>query len=201
MTHPEHKKQILLIHGGNSFSSYEKYLADLKASTVEYDRLKPSRRWRDTIIDAFPDADILAPTMPNSANAQFDEWAIYFEKIMPHLAQDACIVGHSLGAMFLAKYLHHTPLPLPARQLMLIAGGYNSGAEDYGSFALTSATGLERSARDIHLFHSQDDFVVPYSELDKFHADLPTATVHRFTDRNHFLDPEFPELIEVLQQK
>lgn len=194
-------KQILIIHGGDSFSSYEAYLADLKASELDYARLIPSKRWRDTVIEAFSDADVLIPTMPNSANAQYEEWKIWFEKIIPFLGDDVRLVGHSLGAMFLAKYLHESPLEKPVRQLILLAGGYDDDVHGYGSFAIDSATGLEKSAKEIHLFHSEDDFVVPYSELAKFQADLPTAITHSFTSRNHFLDAEFPELLEILKQK
>lgn len=195
-------KQILIIHGGDSFSSYEAYFATLKAKELAYDRLKPSRHWKDTLIDAFPNADILAPTMPNSANARFDEWKIWFEKIIPYFHSDVRIIGHSLGAMFLAKYLHHHPFATPIRQLILLAGDYGSNdSTDHGSFAVTSATGLEKSAQELHLMHSEDDFVVPYSALSGYERDLPTAHVHRFTDRNHFLDADFPELIELLKQK
>lgn len=194
-------KQILIIHGGDSFLSYESYLDDLKATTLDYERIKPAKRWKDMVIEKFPDADILTPAMPNSANAQFNEWQIWFEKILPFLEDDVRIIGHSLGAMFLAKYLHRHPLEKPIRQLILIAGGYNDDINGYGSFAVESATGLEQSAEEIHLFHSKDDFIVPYSELSKFTADLPTAIVHSFDDRNHFLDADFPELIDVLKQK
>ncbi len=194
-------KQILIIHGGDSFISYKEYLADLKNTELDYERLLPRKRWKDTIIEAFPDADVLAPTMPNSANAQFDEWSIWFEKILPFFQDDMRLIGHSLGAMFLAKYLHARPLERPVRQLILLAGGYNDDTHGYGSFALDSATGLENSADEIHMMHSEDDFVVPYGELAQYERDLPTAHIHRFTDKNHFLDPEFPELIELLAQK
>lgn len=194
-------KQILIIHGGDSYATYDRYLTDLKAKEIDYERLKPGRRWKDTVVEAFPAADVLTPSMPNSANAQFEEWRILFEKIIPFLKDDTRLIGHSLGAMFLTKYLHQYPLRQPVRQLILLAGGYNDEAHEYGSFIINSATGLEKSADEIHLFHSEDDFVVPFSELAKLQADLPTAVIHSFTDRNHFLDAEFPELIELLQQK
>ncbi len=193
-------KQILIIHGGDSFNTYEEYIADMKSKVIDIDRLRPAKRWKDAIVESFTDADILTPTMPNSANAQFEEWKIWFEKIIPHFGEDVRLIGHSLGAMFLAKYLHESPLSRPVRQLVLLAGGYNEPSQEYGSFAVTSAAGLKQSAQEIHLFHSQDDPVVPFTELAKFQADLPTATVHTFTDRGHFIDAEFPELLELLQQ-
>src|SRR5690606_37008181 len=136
-------------------------LNDLKNSTIEYERLKPARRWKDTVIESFPEADILTPSMPNAQNAQYDEWKIMFEKIIPFFGTDVRLIGHSLGGMFLAKYLHETQLPSPVQQLILLAAGYNDDIHSYGSFAVESAAGLENSADEIHLFHSKDDFVVP----------------------------------------
>lgn len=194
-------KQIVIIHGGNSYNSYDEYMKGLTELELEYDWLKYSRGWKDAIAETFTDTDILKPDMPNSANAQYSEWKIWFEKIIPFFQNDVRLIGHSLGAMFLAKYLHESPLERPVRQLILLAGGYDDATvEGYGSFALTSATGVEKSADKIHLMHSRDDFVVPFSELAKYQADLPTAQVHEFDNRNHFLDAEFPELIEILQQ-
>lgn len=192
-------KQIVIIHGGDSFLSYEEYLDDLKNTELDYERLRPGKSWKDAVIAAFPEADILTPSMPNKQNAQYEEWKIMFKKIIPFFGDDVRLVGHSLGAMFLAKYLHEKPLESPVRQLILLAAGYDDDIHGYGSFAIKSATGLERSADEVHLFHSKDDFVVPYSELAKFQADLPDAVVHSFDDRNHFLDEEFPELIELLE--
>ena len=193
--------QILIIHGGDSFHTYDEYLANLKSTALDYNRLKPGKRWKDTIVETFPDADILAPTMPNSANAQFSEWELWFEKIIPFFGDNVHMIGHSLGAMFLAKYFHQHQLKQPVQQLILLAGGYNDNVAGYGSFALESAIGLEKSAEEIHIMHSEDDFIVPYSELAKYERDLPEAVIHRFTNKNHFLDAEFPELIEILKQK
>ena len=194
-------QQIIIIHGGDSFSSYEDYLEDLSNITIDYERLKPRRRWKDTIVESFPDADVLAPTMPNSSNAQFEEWKLWFEKIIPFFGDDVHLIGHSLGAMFLVKYLHAYPLERPVEQLILLAGGYDEEAEGYGQFRITSARDLKQSAASIHLMHSEDDPVVPYAALDKYAHDLPTAVIHRFTDKNHFLDETFPELLEILKQK
>ena len=62
-------KQIVIIHGGDSYDSYEEYIGRLKDVELDYERLKPSKRWKDAIVERFRDTDILTPTMPNSANA------------------------------------------------------------------------------------------------------------------------------------
>lgn len=194
-------KQVFILHGGDSFSSHQAYLDQLKAMEINYERLRPKQRWSSWLATQLADTDVLLPSLPNKDNAAYSEWKIYFEKLLPFFGDDVRLVGHSLGAMFLAKYLRERRLPRKVKQLTLVAGGYDDDTnEDLGSFKVTSATGLDQSADEIHLFHSQDDFVVPYSELAKFQRDLPNAQVHTFTDRGHFLDPEFPELLELLQK-
>lgn len=195
-------KQVLIIHGGNSFNSYDSYLQTLKNTTIDYDRLKLQKKWKPWIAEQLPGADVLLPTFPNGSNAVYDEWKIYFEKLLPLLGDDVRLVGHSLGAMFLAVYLNENPLPRPVRQLILIAGGYDDDTnEDLGSFAVKTAKNVASSAQEIHLFHSKDDPVVPFVELAKFQADIPTATAHIFDDRQHFNQPTFPELLAILKQK
>lgn len=195
-------QQILFLHGGNSFDSYEAYIASLKKSEVHYDRILCSQHWREWVATQLPNDDILTPTMPNGYNAQYDEWVIYFEKIVPFLRDDFTLVGHSLGAMFLAKYLHETVLPTKANKIVLVAGVYGEHAgESNGSFTVKSASGVERSCDEVHLFHSEDDPVVPYGDLEKFHRDIPSAVIHSFKTRGHFVGSTFPEMLDLLKQK
>ena len=192
-------KQILIIHGGDSFSSYDAYIRSLRSLEISYDRLRPQKKWKTWLAEQLPEADVLLPTFPNGSNAVYDEWVIYFEKLLPFLNDEVYLIGHSLGAMFLAKYLNEAPLNKPVKKLLLVAGGYDDESmEDLGSFKVTSAKNLPQSADEIHLFHSKDDPVVPYSELAKFQADLPDAIIHSFENRGHFLDESFPELLAIL---
>ncbi len=193
-------KQILIIHGGSSYSSYNSYIYDLKNSEVEYSRLLSSQSWRNWIASKLREYDVLTPTMPNSANAKFSEWSIYFEKILKLLESDFQLVGHSLGAMFLVKYLHSKPLKNKAQRIVLIAPGYNDESkEEMGSFKIKSAKNIIISSDKIHLFYSKNDPIVPYSELAKFQADIPDATIHSFENKYHFWDDTFPELLNLLK--
>lgn len=195
-------KQVLIIHGGESFNSYDSYINSLKTALIDYERLKLQKKWKPWIAEQMPDTDVLLPTFPNGYNAVYDEWKIYFEKLLPFLEDDVQLVGHSLGAMFITQYLNENTLARPVKRLLLVAGGYDDEKwEDFGDFKIDSAKNLTKSAEEIHLFHSKDDPVVPFSELAKFQADLPSATSHIFEDRGHFNDETFPELLELLKQK
>lgn len=193
-------EQVLIIHGGESFNSYEAYLATLKTRPLDYERLKLQKKWKPWIAEQMPEADVLLPTFPNGHNAVYEEWKIYFEKLLPFLKNDVQLVGHSLGAMFLAKYLNDYTLERKVRRLVLIAGVYDDDTTgDNGSFLVGSAINVPKSAEEVHLFHSEDDPVVPFSELAKFQADMPDAKAHVFSDRAHFNDATFPELLELLK--
>ena len=195
-------KQVLIIHGGESFSTYERYIETLKSQELNYERLKPQKKWKPWIAEQLPEVDVLLPTFPNGNNAVFEEWKIYFEKIIPFFGDEVQLVGHSLGAMFLAKYLNDNPLPQKAKQLILIAGQYGTREnDDLGSFIVTDAKNLSKSANVIHLFYSKDDPVVSYESIHGFEKDLPHAQSHVFDDRGHFLDETFPELLDLLKQK
>ncbi len=193
-------KQVFIIHGGTSFSSYEAYRDYLDEKVLNYYKLTHPVRWKEALSTQLPDHEVVYASMPNSTNAVFDEWKIYFEKLIPFFGDDVQIIGHSLGAMFLAKYLHENPLQHPVRRLLLVSGGYSDETnEDLGSFRVNSAIGLEKSALEVHLFHSTDDPVVPFTELAKFQADLPDALTHTFDNRGHFIDETFPEILDILQ--
>ncbi len=117
-------QQILFIHGGESFSKYESYLERLKNKQLDYESLKYAPRWREWIAQQAVDCDVLLPTMPNGFYAVYDEWVIYFEKILPMLTDGVTLVGHSLGGMFLAKYFHTHKLEEKVHRIVLVAARY-----------------------------------------------------------------------------
>jgi predicted alpha/beta hydrolase family esterase len=193
-------KQVVILHGGYTFSSYDAYIDSLKSIEIDYERLKLQKKWKPWIAEQLTDYDVLLPMFPNGSNAVYEEWKIYFEKLISFFGDDVQLVGHSLGAMFLAKYLQEKPLAKKIKRLILVAPCYNDDStEDLGSFEVLSSTKLPESAEEIHLFFSKDDPVIPFTELAKFQRDMPSAITHTFENYGHFNTPTFPELLELLQ--
>lgn len=192
--------QVCIIHGGTVFDSKQEYLDYLAAKEPVYERLLYSPDWKPWLAQQLSGTDVLMPSMPNTSCAEYDEWALWFRKIMPLLRPDAVLIGHSLGGIFLAKYLsEHTP-SVPFAKLVLIAAPYaDESTESLRGFMFDSAAPLARAATEIHLFASEDDPVVPYAEVERYRRDLPGATLHRFTSHGHFNQAEFPELLEVIR--
>lgn len=194
-------KQIVVINGGTTFPSYEEYLTNLKNSPINYERLLASQDWKQTLKSHFPDDDVLLTSLPNKQNAKYLEWKIVFEKILPLLYGDYILIGHSLGGIFLAKYLHENQLPIVAEKVILVAPPYDDESdESLGDFKLTTATGIEQSAKEVHFFFSEDDPIVRIAERSKYISDVPSATFHTLQDRGHFWQEQFPELVEVIKK-
>lgn len=196
----DHKSQVCIIHGGNVFESHDAYRQSLAEQTVDYERLLYAPSWKNWLAEQLPNHDVLMPSMPGRDNASYDEWATYFSKIVPYLRPDAVLIGHSLGGVFLAKYLSEHPPMQPYVQLILIAAPYDDeSAEPLGGFRLSGVSNLPVAAQQIHLFYSSDDPVVAFSEKDRYKADIPSAFEHLFDDRQHFNTSEFRELLELLR--
>ncbi len=195
-------KQVCVIHGGSTYDSVEAYLDHLASLELDYTRLLYRPRWNQWLGEALSDWEVLLPSMPNTANAQYDEWSLYFSKIIPFLRDDAVLVGHSLGGIFLAKYLSEHSETLHFHAVILIAAPFNDPTnESLGTFKLSDAIAtLHLTADEFYLFHSEDDVVVPVEEVKKYQALLPTAHLTLFKDRNHINTPTFPELVDAIKK-
>jgi len=100
------KKQIVIIHGASSFKTYEDYLTSLKNEEISLGALKSHKRWRDTLSLELGDGyEVLTPRIPNSTDARYKEWKIWFDKITEFIDDEVILIGHFMGGIFLAKYL------------------------------------------------------------------------------------------------
>jgi predicted alpha/beta hydrolase family esterase len=195
------KKQIILIHGGETFDRYEDYLDSL--SRTPFDPFeKKEKFWKDNFSEDLGEGyEVFTPKMPSKSNAKYDAWRIWFEKLIPFLRDGGIFVGHSLGAIFLAKYFSENKLPIKVQAVYLLAGPFwKKGAMDAGGFELPENLELfQKQCEQIFLYHSEDDPVVLFTDMEKYATSLPSATRVRFTDRNHFHIKRFPELVESIK--
>lgn len=206
------KKQIIYIHGGDSFSNREDFLLALATNPVRDLPNNPNNptpvSWKATLAeDLGAEFEVLTPKMPNRENARYDEWKIWFERYLELVEDKVILIGLSLGGMFLAKYLSENKPTVRIARLYLLAapGGEFLGEEKYGDcadfrFTAKQAENITKNVELVNIWHSEDDFIVPISELDWYQKSLPEAKITRFKDKNHFLLPELPELLEELKQ-
>lgn len=203
------KQQVFYIHGGSSYSSYEDYLHDLKDQPLRSPSDEDSvKKWPHTLrAELGSDFQVFMPAMPNSENSKYEEWKIWFEKHFEYLEDDLILVCWSQGAMFIARYLSEESVPFTVKALFLLASPFDyyvseHSREDGGDFYPNVAfvPKIAEKTGSIYLYHSKDDFVVPYEHVSKYKAALPEAEIVSFEDKNHFLITEFPELIHHIKE-
>jgi hypothetical protein len=189
-------KQVLVIPGGNSFANHEDYIQYLQERPVDLD-FGNKADWKTTLSEQLGgECQVISPRMPNRDNARYDEWKLWFERHIDLLEDGIILIGHSLGGSFLTKYLATETIRKQVRATMIVAGVFDGFVPGCGDFLVTGPLDrLTEQGGDIHLYFSTDDAVVPYEELGKYRAALPEAVVHSFTDRGHFNQEEFPELV------
>jgi len=197
------KKQVILIHGGSTFDTDEGYLLFLKNLKIDLNRYRRTK-WSDSLRQELDSNkfDVLLPKMPNPMNAKYDEWRILFKKIASLLDNNVILIGHSLGAIFLVKYLSENKFPKNILATLLVSPPHDDEGmeESLGSFVLPkNLDRLVKQGDKIFIYQSKDDLVVPYSHLGKYKKALPNVVLREFKKRGHFDQPRFPELIKDIE--
>ncbi len=195
--------QIIFIHGWETFDDKEQYHDFLRDKKYDPYKVKESR-WRDSLEEKiWNNFEYFFPAMPAKQNADYEAWKIWFEKVLPYIHNDKLVlIWHSLGGIFLAKYLSENMFSKKIDQLHLVAPVFDDSGmiwEWVWSFELWEQelfSNISNMTEKIFLYHSRDDFVVPYDHSEKYLEYLPDADLISFEDRGHFLQAEFPELIE-----
>jgi uncharacterized protein len=196
------KKQVVIIGGGTVFRKDKDYLDSLKNLEINLDKYRGTS-WKNKLISQLGNNfDVLILKMPNPANAKYSQWKIIFDKVAPLLENNVVLIGHSLGGIFLAKYLSENKFPKKILASILIAAPYDeeNSEEPLADFNLRK--NLARFAKQggrIFIYQSKDDPVVPFANLAKYQQDLPKAVVRIFKKRGHFNQEKFPELAKEIK--
>lgn len=201
------KQQVVFIHGGDSFSKQEDFLQYLKETPIRnLPGSEAGKHFTQTLREDLGDNfEVFMPSMPNKQNADFGEWSIWFERHFAYLGEEVVLVGWSLGGMFLAKYLSENEVPFLVKKLVLLAAPCGTcespDGNDCGNFQFEPAnlSSIADKAQKIVILHSNDDFVVPVSAAHAYKSHLKSAELIIFEDENHFLSPEFKEILDILR--
>lgn len=197
------RKQIVIIHGGNTFNKYIDFFNSILNKEVKKDDFSYKEDWKASMSKKLGDNfEIFIPRMPNSNNAKYKEWEVWFNKLISFLNDGIILIGHSLGGLFLAKYLSTNPnLKVKINALILIAPPFEETCiGDLGTFKLKkSIKNINTLVNKIFLIQSEDDMIVAPINMDKYLNELPKAKTMLFKDRGHFNQPEFPELYEIIK--
>jgi predicted alpha/beta hydrolase family esterase len=194
--------QILFVHGGTTYARYEDYLHDLSTKEIHVDRLAFKPMWRERLQESLDtEYTVLMPSMPNKTNARYKEWKLYFDNLTSILEDDCILIGHSLGAIFLAKYLSENKLARHVKATILVAAPFeDESTEDLTDFKLETVTELfKQQAGKVIFYFGSDDPVIALSEMEKYQAELPNAEYNVLSAPDHFMRPDFPEILETIK--
>ena len=171
ITH-EGKKQVLFIHGGGE-GGYE----------------------ADAILAASLQAAlgaayiVLYPQMPDEDKPDFG-WGRQIGKEIAAIKDEVILVGHSLGASMLLKYLTENEINNQIGGIFLISTPFWGGDENrqYEGLALQENF-AERLPKDvpIFLYQSRDDEELDIAHLTMYAKKLPKATIREVASGGHQL--------------
>lgn len=198
------KKQILIVHGGSTYSSrknYEKVLHSIKVS------LQKRKHWRrDYMPKKLKGFQCIETKMPLLENAKYKDWKVMFEKYLEITNKDIILMGQSLGGIFLAKYLSEHKLDKNIIATYLIAPPFDntiSQEELVGGFELKKDISLlKEQSKNLHLFFSKDDPIVTPQHARKFAKQLGKEHIIMFESKNgHFRIDTFPEIVKLIKKE
>jgi predicted alpha/beta hydrolase family esterase len=197
------KKQIIVIHGGSVFDTYKEYIDFLKKYKLDFKKFK-LKLWKENLPNRLGKGfEVISPRMPNSMNAKYKEWKIMFEKLFPFFKNNLILLGHSLGGIFLAKYLSENKFPRKIKATFLVAAPYDDKTikDSLGDFKLPKKMDkFQKQGGKIFLYQSKDDLSVSFVDLKKYKKSLPEAEVVMFRKKGHFNQVEFPEIVEDIKK-
>jgi uncharacterized protein len=199
------KKQVLVIHGGDFFDTREEFFADLKKGELELEDLIPEEKksWKAALSkDLGEDYQVFRPMMPLPTFARYEEWKVWFEKMHSFLRDGVILVGHSLGGIFLARYLGENKMPIKIKALFLIAPYFAARKSDpnqNSGWTIGSLDGIPAQVKNVFIYQSEDDMTVPIAHAHEYAARIPASKLVLFKDKGHFRLDRFPELVKAIR--
>ena len=173
------KKHVLFVHGAGK-GGYE---ADKKLAAS----------LRDTLGAAY---DVWYPEMPDEDDPEVGAWKGKIAGELSTMYGGAVLVGHSVGAHIVLKYLTEEEVEKPVAGLFLVAAPYvGTGGWEIEEYALPEdfASKLPEGL-PVFFYHSRDDEEVPFAHLALYAERLPWATIRELDGRGHQLDDDLSEV-------
>jgi len=182
-------KEIIIIHGGDAYTSHEEYVEAIKSHPPRFKDGK--QRWKSNLAAELEGLyTVHNPQFPSQDNAQFELWCITFNKVLEQTGDDILLIGHSLGANFLQSYLGRFKVAKNIHEIHFVSACVSEG----NFYETENWTRISQSSNSIHIWHSTDDPVVDYREGQYYHNKLPGSILRTLDDRKHFNQAYFPEL-------
>ena len=202
------KDQIIIIGGGRTYRDKEQMMQNFIKFDVDMEY--KTRSWKDWLSWSLEDKyEFITMKRPLVDNADYVVWKIMFEKYFVKLnSENLTIVSHSLGTIFILKYLVENGFKTNIKQLHLVSPIVSNDfqpvddVENTGTFTfdISKISEVKKYVDDLHIWHSTDDTMCIYKNAEYIKQEIPDSTLHTFSDRGHFLQSTFWELFDVLRK-
>lgn len=147
------------------------------------------------------DYEIRYPLMPDEASPDYGAWKRAIAQELE--GRDRMIlVGHSVGASVLVRFLAGQTFAPPPRGIFLIAAPYiGTGGWQIEGFETPKDLAARIPAHiPVYLYHGRDDETVPFAHLGLYAALLPGAFVRPLDGRNHQLNDDASEMADDIRR-
>ena len=137
-----------------------------------------------------PDYQVHYPAMPSEDDPSDAIWHREIQRELENMGDEVVLVGHSVGAYLLLKFVVSDRGRRPLAGIFLIATPFvGRGGWELNEIAMSEdfAENLP-SDTPIVLYHARDDEVVPFGHLGIYRQKIPQATVREFETGGHQLN-------------
>jgi predicted alpha/beta hydrolase family esterase len=164
------KKHVLFIHGGGN-NGY-----GIDTPMVE--------SLRHALGDAY---EVIYPKLQTDESVSDFGWPRQIGKKINEIKGDVILVGHSLGASFLLKYLSEAKVEKKIGGIFLLATPFWAGDEDWKQGLKLQDDFADKLPKKvpIFLYHNMDDEEVPIENLFSYAKILPQAILHKLAKGGH----------------
>jgi uncharacterized protein len=179
------KRRVLFVHGAGE-GSHE---ADEKLAVS----------LRDALGRGY---DVRSPKMPNEDSPEVEIWKGRISEELAAMDGEVVLVGHSVGALVLLKYLSEEESEKPAAGLFLVAAPYvgTGGWEiEEGALREDFASKLPDGLPMV-FYHGREDEVVPFAHLALYEEKLPRAIFRGFDGLGHQFDDDLSEVARDIEK-
>ena len=141
------------------------------------------------------------PQFPEPYDPVYEKWCAVFEQYK--IDQNTVLIGHSLGAGFLVRWLSENKVLVG--KVMLVAPfldpDHDEVRSDFFNFAIDNR--MWEKTQGLHLFISSDDDQEILTSANQIRIAVKEITVKEFSNRGHFTfddmkTDEFPELLNMI---
>jgi uncharacterized protein len=129
------------------------------------------------------------PLLPNESSPDFGRRK-QIDKEISLIKGEIILVGHSLGASMLLKYLSENEVTRKIAGIFLISTPYWSGQEDWQQGLKLHEDFPDKLPKNvpIFLYHCRDDEEVPFDHLSQYAHKLLRATIREIGSGGHQLN-------------